>query len=124
MYCKRCKYDLRCSVSDRRCPECERPFDPDDGRTYLRSPSRRRIWLDRVSLILQSLGFGWLAGFLFVVTQVEFRPSPLAALAGVAIIGTVFSVVVFLPFLWFLRPRWRMWLDWRRAARQDDNRDG
>ena len=34
MYCKKCNYDLR-HLTSRRCPECGRPFDPDDPSTYL-----------------------------------------------------------------------------------------
>ena len=48
MRCLSCDYDLR-GLFERRCPECARPFDPDDEQTYaptgLRPPRRRYILL-------------------------------------------------------------------------------
>jgi hypothetical protein len=35
LFCKACKYELRGAAS-RRCPECGRPFDPADPRTFHR----------------------------------------------------------------------------------------
>jgi len=33
MRCLNCKYDLR-QLSEHRCPECGREFDPDDPQTF------------------------------------------------------------------------------------------
>ena len=41
-YCRRCNYDLR-ATTEKRCPECGRPFDPVNPRTTRRRPARR--WL-------------------------------------------------------------------------------
>lgn len=39
-YCRDCGYVLN-GLSENRCPECGRPFDPEDAKSYLRH--RRRI---------------------------------------------------------------------------------
>lgn len=41
MRCKACGYDLR-SLPERRCPECERRFDPGNPRTFLTKPASGR----------------------------------------------------------------------------------
>ena len=38
MFCTKCKYDLRGSIQERRCPECGWPFNPERPRTYRPSP--------------------------------------------------------------------------------------
>jgi ribosomal protein L37E len=46
MYCRKCGYQLH-GLSENRCPECGRTFDPANRRTYLQHPkgSSRRWWL-------------------------------------------------------------------------------
>ena len=113
-YCKGCKYDLRCSLRQRCCPECGRVFDPRDSGTYLLYVSRRTIWLDRASLLGQSFAFGWLAGFILVIrgTDVPFPPAIIASV----MLGSVFGILI-LPFWWVARPYWRMWWFWIRSPR-------
>lgn len=36
--CLTCHYDLR-KLTERRCPECGRAFDPDDASTYFEPPT-------------------------------------------------------------------------------------
>ncbi len=62
--CLSCGYDLR-SATKRRCPECARPFDPDDPRTFVwaRSPDALAIVLIVLSGFLAILF--WLQGFKF-----------------------------------------------------------
>lgn len=51
MYCRQCGYEL-IGLSENRCPECGRVFDPTDRRTYLRHPKgwQRRMWLRRIAI--------------------------------------------------------------------------
>lgn len=85
MFCLGCGYDLH-ALSEHRCPECGRVFDPRDESTY--SPTR---WL-RVSSPRALLGLAmviggmasaapllWLTGFAACVV------APLIIIAGVAV---------------------------------------
>lgn len=45
MRCLSCKYDLS-HLTERRCPECGRAFDPNDPKTFV-SPISRRLKLRR-----------------------------------------------------------------------------
>jgi len=45
MYCKKCAYPL-VGLDRQRCPECGRPFDPDDPRTY-----RAKLRMSRAKLV-------------------------------------------------------------------------
>jgi hypothetical protein len=50
MYCRHCGYAL-VGLSQNRCPECGRPFDPSNPRTFLSRPKgwRVRQWLRRIA---------------------------------------------------------------------------
>jgi hypothetical protein len=48
MYCKHCLYDLR-YVSEPRCPECGKPFDPADRTTVYILPIQQP--LDRAARV-------------------------------------------------------------------------
>ena len=68
MYCRACSYVLD-GLTEHRCPECGRAFDPELRRTYRMRPKRRRRWL---ILLLVALLFssGW-----FVYRMIIFRPT-------------------------------------------------
>ncbi len=74
MYCRKCGYQL-VGLSENRCPECGRVFDPGDGRTFLQRPKawharRRRRWVIGILLCLLLLpGLG--LGFLYVQWRIE-----------------------------------------------------
>ncbi len=44
MRCRGCSYDLA-HLTERRCPECGREFDPTDPRSYLSKPISGKRWL-------------------------------------------------------------------------------
>jgi hypothetical protein len=80
IYCLSCYYNLR-GLTERRCPECGRPFDPDVASTYSITPSaqRARKALNQVSATLARMtdGLALLVGDGDAAAQ---RPSPLASL--------------------------------------------
>lgn len=49
MFCRKCGYILD-GLDSRRCPECGRPFDPADRRTFHSGSSGRR-WVKRLVLV-------------------------------------------------------------------------
>ena len=63
MYCQKCWYVLD-GLTEPRCPECGRPFDPARRRSYRTKP-RGRWWLNVVLgtaaalLVLFALSWGW-----------------------------------------------------------------
>ena len=65
-YCRKCGYALR-GLSEARCPECGRGFDPGNPRTTRRRPPRRGMrWVWRAGFALLTLvlllagAWGWL----------------------------------------------------------------
>jgi predicted amidophosphoribosyltransferase len=62
MRCLNCKYDLR-KLSEHRCPECGRPFNPNDPKTF--DTRKRSDFRYALTIIL-------LAGGIFVVAVVAF----------------------------------------------------
>jgi hypothetical protein len=72
MYCRQCGYQLT-GLSESRCPECGRAFDPANGQSYLH---RRHSWIVRrwcrrigvataATVLLVLLGVGSLWGYVY-----------------------------------------------------------
>ena len=66
MRCLSCKYDL-CHLTEHRCPECGREFDPANPKTYETDASRRSAvrktvfaWLFGVFITGYFLSLAWL----------------------------------------------------------------
>lgn len=59
MRCLSCQYELR-NLTDRRCPECGRAFDPDDPRTFETDAVVRERALERA---FNALGFCFIGTF-------------------------------------------------------------
>ena len=59
MYCRKCGYAL-VGLSENRCPECGRGFDPGDRKTFARSPRGWwvRRWVKRAALAIGCSGRG------------------------------------------------------------------
>ncbi len=79
MYCRRCRYVLD-GLSDHRCPECGRPFDPANRQTYRTKPRRRWLW--KIIFAVIGLPAGALIGasllvFLMLPPAPQNRISPL-----------------------------------------------
>ena len=75
---------------------------------------RRKIWLDRASLLFQSLAFGWLAIFLLLVTRSDLHFLTIVLFS--VVFGSILGLFI-LPFWWLLRPYWRMCWFWLRSPR-------
>jgi hypothetical protein len=61
MLCKSCHYPLK-QLSEPRCPECGREFDPNDAETFISSIAD--VWERRVRMLLFTLCMVVLACFL------------------------------------------------------------
>jgi hypothetical protein len=51
MRCKTCRYSLS-KLTEHRCPECGRAFDPNDPSTFF---SERELRLDHVKMVMRAL---------------------------------------------------------------------
>ena len=63
MFCRQCEYALD-GLEVFRCPECGRPFDPDQRQSYRRSPRKWQIRMAARAVLRTALritGFGCLA---------------------------------------------------------------
>jgi hypothetical protein len=58
-FCRQCGYALT-GLSENRCPECGRAFEPGDPRTYLHQPRSWAVrrWTRRIALTLAAAGLG------------------------------------------------------------------
>ncbi len=76
------------------------------------------IWLDRVSLLVQSLALGWLAAFVFLgflfLNGSDILLLP--AIVATVLLGLILGIVI-LPFWWGCRPYVRMYWFWFRSPR-------
>lgn len=113
MYCLSCYYDLRGSTKVNRCPECGRGFDPNDILTYREYDERTTRSRHPISLVLQSIMFGWVA--VAVVHLLDWR--------GFLVVGRFWHTslvegtlvgIVLLPGWWFTRTRYLRFWYWNR----------
>lgn len=58
MYCRKCAYDLRGSVTARRCPECGQAFAPENPRSFTPRPPHGPWWRWTKRLAITLLGLG------------------------------------------------------------------
>jgi hypothetical protein len=77
MYCRQCGYQLA-GLSQSRCPECGRPFDPRNPRTFLRWPRSWTVrrWIHRAehTLLGGLIGIGLLIGGLWLYLRLWCYP--------------------------------------------------
>lgn len=110
LYCRRCGYAL-VGLSANRCPECGRPFDPTDRRTFTRYPHSGlvRYWIRKIVLgltivllagaILASAWFGWV----YWTYRAEWQAEQEAIAALKASADDAWQVTVdtwYVPFGW------------------------
>lgn len=90
MRCQKCRYPLE-GLGTGSCPECGRPFDPNDPRTYLSWPTSGQR-LARVALcvwfVINLGAFGAAMGGLMGISLVGFR----SCVTGVGDVGSMGSV--------------------------------
>ena len=87
MRCLDCHYSLK-NLTEHRCPECGRAFDPLDARTYGMQPvffPMRAVY--EIGLL------SYLCNLVFVYLLIDVRP-------GVPrdVVGTAFAALIALPF--------------------------
>lgn len=78
LYCRSCGYQV-VGLSEPRCPECGRLFDPDNPRTFLQHPKAWRVrqWVRRILIALGSViipllvSLGILLGILYLRWQTQ-----------------------------------------------------
>lgn len=77
MYCRQCGYALR-GLSEPRCPECGRPYNPTDPKSYLHHPRgwslRRRARRAAWSLALLAVAFAVYAAVLWGYMRYHYLP--------------------------------------------------
>ena len=54
MFCRGCGYQLN-GLTTPRCPECGRPFDPANRRTWRAKPKRRGVWVSARWVLLATM---------------------------------------------------------------------
>src|SRR4051812_13314867 len=89
MRCLDCNYDLR-SLCEHRCPECGRPFEPNDAKTF--GPRKPMASLRQIILLLVA----WVVSFGVVVlaTSCGLRPG-----RGPLLLLLPFQLAVLLVFV-------------------------
>lgn len=107
MRCRRCRYPLQ-SVTTRRCPECGRPFDPDDPSTYRPDVDRPRhpsilkimavivLWQMAASLIVAAGIFHDVFALLGIPWNAVGTWAVIATIAGWVYIELPLAVIVLL----------------------------
>lgn len=92
-FCRACNYDLSASPAG-PCPECSRPFDPFDRRTFFPSSRSRRVRAWRLRAMYALIAVGVLAVFGprgVVTTSLRWnigpQPAPGSGSAGTAPVG-------------------------------------
>lgn len=73
VHCLSCQYDLQ-NLTEHRCPECGRKFDPSDNRSFDSLPRRRRDWIIGVSLLTFAIGGLALQLFFFIDSCAHHGP--------------------------------------------------
>src|SRR5690349_12693310 len=66
MRCLTCQYDLK-NLTEHRCPECGRAFDPNDPYTFDSAAFRRRRLERRVLELAGYAAFSFLLNFVLMV---------------------------------------------------------
>jgi hypothetical protein len=62
LHCKSCQYDLR-KLTEHRCPECARFFDPEDSNTFTQVYEEPDAWMGRAVRVVLTL---WFLFFVFM----------------------------------------------------------
>ena len=85
-YCLACGYDLK-GLSELRCPECARPFDPDNPQTYASRAGERNRILVLIALYLVPVALNAAVAALFVAARGEYYRGPKAVIEVAALSG-------------------------------------
>ena len=99
MRCISCQYDLS-KLTEHRCPECGRAFDPNDLSTVDLSRANNQFWLWPPLLLLMVVSYG--ATLVFLCAGRSRFDFVLAVILSLLICPLPF-LVLFIPFLWLSR---------------------
>jgi hypothetical protein len=100
MRCLSCKYDLS-HLTEHRCPECGREFDPNDPKSFetLKS-ARRRAWMRFLFWILGLWAFSTLV-YILVMEFVSGVDEPFLFVVGFSLFSGFLCMLLISPFVVF-----------------------
>jgi hypothetical protein len=84
MRCSGCSYDLR-GLPENRCPECGRPFDPDDPNTYVTKLRSGRRYLATALAGVVAMAIPQIVAYLSDLGYVRLSQLPDAVEVGLAL---------------------------------------
>lgn len=105
MYCISCQYDLR-KLTDNRCPECDREFDPSDSATFDSSPPLnwmrmmcRALLLIAVSYIVS---YGFIYRYLLAYNELVEVQWTQSRMLRESFIGGIYALPIAIPLVWII----------------------
>ena len=92
MFCRACGYCLDGCVSP-QCPECGKPFNPDDPSTFARFTGSKSYWWPLFLSIAWVAAFFGALYFLWIAAWVELGHPPRGASGGVSSLALLRNLV-------------------------------
>ena len=106
MRCLSCHYSLE-NLTEHRCPECGREFDPDDDTTFEWGRYEALNWPQL--FLVDGLIFAIIALPFFIFLHAEFSVRLIVSCVIAGPLTTVFLLLGVPGFIEVFRWRWRRW---------------